>query len=49
MVVWPSKFRPHLLKKYDGTINPIEFLQIYTTSILAAGGNEVVMANFLWP
>jgi hypothetical protein len=37
---------PHLSKKYDGTINPTEFLQIYFTSILAAGRNEVVMANY---
>jgi hypothetical protein len=46
MVVWPHKFWPHLSKKYDGTISPIEFLQIYSTSILAVGGDEVVMANY---
>jgi hypothetical protein len=46
MVVWSPIFRPHLPEKYDGTINPIEFLQIYSTSILAAGGNEAVMANY---
>jgi hypothetical protein len=46
MVVWPSKFHPHLPKKYDGTVNPTEFLQIYFTSILAAGRNEIVMANY---
>jgi hypothetical protein len=46
MVVWPRKFLPHLPEKYDGTINPVEFLQIYTTSILATGGNEAVMANY---
>jgi hypothetical protein len=28
------------------TVNPAEFLQIYSISILAAGGNEVVMANY---
>jgi hypothetical protein len=38
MVVWPHKFWPHLLEKYDGTVNPVEFLQIYFTSILVAGG-----------
>jgi hypothetical protein len=38
MVVWPRKFQPHLPEKYDGTVNPAEFLQIYSTSILAAGG-----------
>jgi hypothetical protein len=46
MVVWPPKFWPHLPKKYDETINPVEFLQIYTTSILTAGGNEAIMANY---
>ena len=25
-VDWPSKFRPHLPEKYDGTTNPSEFL-----------------------
>jgi hypothetical protein len=44
MVVWPRKFRPHLPKKYDGTVNPAEFLQIYSTSILAVGGMRP-----LWP
>jgi hypothetical protein len=47
MVVWPHKFRPHLPKKYDRTINPAEFLQIYSTSILAIGGDEAVMANYI--
>jgi hypothetical protein len=46
MVVWPPKFQPYLPKKYDGTVNPAEFLQIYSTSILAAGGNEAIMANY---
>jgi hypothetical protein len=35
-----------LLEKYDGSVNPVEFLQIYPTSILAVGGNEVVIANY---
>jgi hypothetical protein len=39
------EFRPHLPEKYDRSANPTEFLQIYTTSILAAGGNEAVMTN----
>jgi hypothetical protein len=46
MVVWPCKFRPSLPEKYDGTVNPAEFLQIYYTSILAARGNEAIMANY---
>jgi hypothetical protein len=45
-VTWPSKFRPHLPKKYDGTSNPSEFLQVYVTAITAAGGNTAVMATY---
>jgi hypothetical protein len=43
---WPPKFRPHLLEKYDGTLNPSEFLQVYITAITAAGGNTAVMATY---
>jgi hypothetical protein len=46
MVVWPRKFQTHLVEKYDRSFNPAEFLQIYTTPILAAGGNEAIMANY---
>jgi hypothetical protein len=43
---WPPKFRPHLPEKYDGTSNPSEFLQVYVTAIMAAGGNTAVMATY---
>jgi hypothetical protein len=43
---WPSKFRPHLPEKYDGTSNPSEFLQVYITAITAAGGDTAVMATY---
>jgi hypothetical protein len=46
MVVWPCKFWPHLPEKYDRTINSAKFLQIYSTSILTAGGDEAVMVNY---
>jgi hypothetical protein len=45
-VSWPSKFRLHLLEKYDGMSNPSEFLQVYVTAIRAAGGNTAVMASY---
>ena len=45
-VAWPSKFRPHLLEKYDGTTNPSEFMQVYVTAITTAGGNDAVMASY---
>jgi hypothetical protein len=40
------KFQPHLPEKYDGMINPTKFLQIYSTSILAVGGDETVVTNY---
>jgi hypothetical protein len=45
---WPPKFRPHLPKKYDGTSNLSEFLQVYVyvTAITGAGGNTDVMASY---
>jgi hypothetical protein len=43
---WPSKFRPHLPMKYDGTSNPSEFLQVYVTAITTAGGDTAVMATY---
>jgi hypothetical protein len=43
---WPPKFRLHLPEKYDGTLNPLEFLQVYVTAITAAGGNTAVMATY---
>jgi hypothetical protein len=46
VVIWLSKFRPHLPKKYDGTTNPSEFLQVYVTAITAAGGDTAVMAAY---
>jgi hypothetical protein len=43
---WPSKFRPHLPEKFDGTSNPSEFLQVYVTAITAAGGNTAVIVTY---
>jgi hypothetical protein len=43
---WPSKFRPHLPEKYDGTSNPSKFLQVYVTTITAACGDTDVMATY---
>jgi hypothetical protein len=45
-VSWPPKFQLHLPEKYDGTSNPSEFLQVYITTIMAAGGNTAVMATY---
>jgi hypothetical protein len=48
MVVWPHMFEPHLPKKYDGTVNPTEFLQIYSTAILATGGMRRSWPTTFW-
>ena len=45
-VAWPSKFKPDLPPRYDGTPDPAEFLQLYELSIKAANGDEKVMANW---
>jgi hypothetical protein len=45
-VTWLSKFWSHLPEKYDGTSNPLEFLQVYVTAITAAGGDTAVMATY---
>nr|AAV59295.1 putative polyprotein [Oryza sativa Japonica Group] len=45
-VRWPPRFWPTIAEKYDGSVNPAEFLQVYTTGIEAAGGDDRVMANF---
>jgi hypothetical protein len=45
-VVWPNKFRPDIGVRYDGTSNPIEFLQLYVVAIQAARRDQRVMANW---
>jgi hypothetical protein len=46
-VVWPEKFKAGHINKYDGPINPDEFIQIYHTVIETAGGDDRVRANYL--
>jgi hypothetical protein len=38
-VVWPDKFKPDIGARYDGTTNPVEFLQLYVVTIQAARGD----------
>ena len=44
--MWPDKFKPNLPPHYDGTPDPAEFLQLYSLSIQAAGGDDKVMASW---
>ena len=45
-IIWPTRFKLDLPPGYDGSTNPVEFLQLYTTSIQAVGGDDKVMANW---
>jgi hypothetical protein len=45
-VAWPPRFRPDTGARYDGTSDPVEFLQQYAASVRAAGGDGHVMANW---
>ncbi|KAM0832772.1 hypothetical protein ACQ4PT_064686 [Festuca glaucescens] len=45
-VTWPDKFRHELPLHYDGSTNPLEFLQLYTVGIQAVCGDHRVMANW---
>jgi hypothetical protein len=45
-VVWPDKFKPDIGAHYDGTTNPVEFLQLYVVAAQAARGDQRAMANW---
>jgi hypothetical protein len=45
-VVWPDKFKPDIGARYDGTTNPVKFLQLYIVTIQAARGDQRAMANW---
>nr|AAL31060.1 putative gag-pol precursor [Oryza sativa Japonica Group]AAP54365.1 retrotransposon protein, putative, Ty3-gypsy subclass [Oryza sativa Japonica Group] len=46
-VRWPERFRPGAIKKYDGSTDPEEFLQVYSTVLYAAGADDNALANYL--
>jgi hypothetical protein len=46
-VIWPEKFKPGHIDKYNGSSNPEEFIQVYHTVIEATGGDDQVNANYL--
>jgi hypothetical protein len=45
-MVWPDKFKPDIGACYDGTTNPVEFLQLYIIAVQAARGDQRAMANW---
>jgi hypothetical protein len=44
--IWPSHFRPNIGARYDGTSNPVEFMQQYAAGIWSAGGDGRLMAGW---
>jgi hypothetical protein len=46
-VRYPLNFKPSGINKYDGSTNPIEWLDVYRLAIEAVGGDSYVMANYL--
>jgi hypothetical protein len=45
-MVWLDKFRPDVATHYDGSSNPVKFLQLYIVTVQAARGDQHVMANW---
>jgi hypothetical protein len=45
-VVWPDKFKPDISARYDGTTNPVKFLQLYVITVQTARGDQRAMANW---
>jgi hypothetical protein len=46
-VVWPDKFKPRPIDKYEGSSNPEEFIQVYHTVKEVAGGDDRVKASYI--
>jgi hypothetical protein len=46
-VCWPLNFKSSGIKKYYGSTNPTEWLELYQLAIEVAGGDSYVMANYL--
>jgi hypothetical protein len=40
-------FKSSVIKKYDGSTNPAEWLEVYQLTIEAAGEDSYIMANYL--
>jgi hypothetical protein len=45
-IIWPEKFKPGHIDKYDGSNNPKEFIQVYHT-VIEAEGDDQVNVNYL--
>ena len=43
--VTPTKFKPEMPPRYNGTAEPSPFLLAYEEAVLEAGGDDKIMAN----
>jgi hypothetical protein len=43
---WPPRFKPDIGARYDGTSDPVGFLQRYAADVWVAGGDGRIMANW---
>jgi hypothetical protein len=46
-VHWPLNLKSSGIKKYDGSTNPTEWLEVYQLTIEVVGGDSYVMVNYL--
>jgi hypothetical protein len=46
-VCWPLNFKPMGIKKYDGSSNLAEWLEVYQLTIEVTSGDSYIMANYL--
>ena len=44
---YPMPFKSLPVEKYDGNTNPEEFISLYNSMMMVAGGDEAVKANYL--
>jgi hypothetical protein len=44
---WPRGFKITGVEPYEGRMNPTQWLQAYTTTVHATGGDTSVMVNYL--
>ena len=42
---WPFGYKPTQLPKYNGSVDPTQFLMTYETTIALAGGDDHIMAK----
>jgi hypothetical protein len=42
---WPLEYKPRNLPRYDGSVDPCQFVMSYEGAVAAAGGDEFTMAK----